>query len=531
MKRKVRDFNKNIYMKKLFINGEWVGAIGGQEFELVNPATEEVIAQLPFAGGEDCRVAIGAAATAFLSWSRTTPYVRAGILKKAAQLIRERLESFAKDMVLECGKPIAEARGEWNVAANLFEWYAEEAKRAYGRVIPTNRPDKRSTVIWQPMGVIGVITAWNFPAYNPARAWAAALGAGCTVVAKPAETTPLSAFHLVEVLVEAGLPKGVLNLLIGDPAAIGDAMLDHPAVRKISFTGSTRVGKLLMDGASRTHTRLSLELGGNAPVLIFDDVDVDAIAKAAAIARFRNNGQVCVAPQRFYIHKKIYAEFARLITGYVAALKTGSGFDETVQVGPLITRRQRDSVVALLEKARAEGAVVLTGGDAPAGDRPAGDVSVMGAPGGEVLIGGNASAGSGNSGSSGNLGNPGIPGKGYFLRPAVVACSDQSSSLARQEIFGPVLPLFSFEDTEDAIAKANDTEYGLAAYTFTNHLQTAIHVSERLEFGIVGINEWAPHGTEAPFGGWKYSGQGHESGSEGLYEYLEKKLISIGGLT
>lgn len=474
-------------MEKQYINGEWVGAVDEGTIPLINPATEEIITSLSFAGAADARLAIEAAQAAFPAWSRTTPYARAAILKKGAQLIRDNLDRFAKDMVLESGKPLAEAKGEWNVAANLFEWYAEEGKRAYGRVIPTNRPDKRSSVIYQPLGVIGVITAWNFPAYNPARAWAAALAAGCTVVAKPAETTPLSAIRMVEALVEAGVPKGVLNLLIGDAPAIGEAMLDHPALRKISFTGSTRVGKLLMDGASRTHTRLSLELGGNAPVLIFDDVDVEAIARAAAVARFRNNGQVCIAPQRFYVQEKIYAEFARLLTGYVAALKVGGGFEEGVQVGPLITLKQRDSILALLEQVAGEDVQVLTGGHR-------------------------------------------VEGKGYFIQPAVVACTGAFSSLEKQEIFGPVLPLFSFHGMEDVIAKANDTEYGLAAYVFTNNLQTAIQASERLEYGIVGINEWAPHGTESPFGGWKYSGQGHESGAEGLYEYLEKKLISIGGL-
>jgi acyl-CoA reductase-like NAD-dependent aldehyde dehydrogenase len=301
-----------------------------------------------------------------------------------------------------------------------------------------------------------VITAWNFPAYNPARAWAAALAAGCTVVAKPAETTPLSAFHMAGALTKAGLPKGVLNLLIGDPAAIGEAMLDNPILKKISFTGSTRVGKLLMDGASRTHTRLSLELGGNAPVLIFGDlnaVEVEAIAKAASIARFRNNGQVCIAPQRFYVESNIYQHFAERLTFHVSQLKMGSGFEEGVNVGPLITKRQRDSVLALLETAKAQQAQVLTGGDTP----------------------------------------PALK-KGYFIRPTVVAGLDQSSVLARKEIFGPVLPLFSFDGLDDALAKANDTEYGLAAYVFTNHLPTAIKAAE------------------------------------GLYEYMEKKLISIGGL-
>ena len=473
-------------MNKQFINGEWVDAISKQTYSLINPATEEAIGTMSFASTEDTRVAIEAAHEAFMAWSKTTPYTRADILKKAANYIRENIPAFAKDMVLESGKPLAEAKGEWTVAANLFEWYAEEAKRSYGKVIPTNRLDKRSSVIWQPMGVIGIITAWNFPAYNPARAWAAALAAGCSVVAKPSESTPLSAFHMANALTEAGLPKGVLNLIIGDAPMIGEEMLSNPLLKKISFTGSTRVGKILMDGASRTHTKLSLELGGNAPVLIFDDVDVDAIAKASAIARFRNNGQVCIAAQRFYIQKNIYKEFSEAVTKYVSQLKVGTGFEDGVNVGPLITKKQKENVVDLLKKAKTENAKILTGGNTPE-----------------------------------HLPN------GYFLQPAVVANLTQQSVLARNEIFGPVLPLFSFEDLDDAIAKANDTEYGLAAYVFTNHLKTAILASERLAFGIVGINEWAPHGTESPFGGWNHSGQGHESGSDGLYEYMEKKLISI----
>lgn len=472
-----------------YINGSWVEAVDKQLLPLINPATEELIADISFGNEKDALLAIDAAQTAFKTWSKTTPYYRAEILKKAADYLRQHLDTIAHDMVVESGKPLLEARGEWTVAANLLEWYAEEGKRAYGKVIPTNRADKRSSVIYQPTGVIGIITAWNFPAYNPARAWAAALAAGCTVVAKPSESTPLSAYHLVDALASAGLPAGVLNLLIAHAAPVGEMMLDDARVKKISFTGSTRVGKILMDGASRTNTKLSLELGGNAPVIIFDDVDVDAIAKAASIARFRNNGQVCVAPQRFYVHKNIYDQFANLVSQYVSELKVGGGFEEGVNVGPLITSKQRDSVVALLEKSKAENATILTGGHQP--ERG---------------------------------------GKGYFIQPAVVSGLDQNSSLARNEIFGPILPLFKFDDLDDALAKANDTEYGLAAYVFTNNLKTAIKASEGLEFGIVGINEWAAHGTELPFGGWKQSGQGHESGSEGLYEYMEKKLISIGGI-
>ncbi len=475
---------------KQYINGEWVEALSRNRIDLINPATEEVLTSISFGDQKDAYLAIDAAAEAFKTWSKTTPYYRAEILKKAANYLRENLDKIAHDMVLESGKPLLEARGEWTVAANLIEWYAEEGKRAYGKVIPTNRIDKRSSVILQPMGVIGIITAWNFPSYNPARAWAAALAAGCTVVAKPSENTPLSAYHLTNAFITAGLPAGVLNLLIADAAPVGEAMLDDSRVKKISFTGSTRVGKILMDGASHTHTKLSLELGGNAPVIIFDDVEVDAIAKAASIARFRNNGQVCVAPQRFYIHKNIYDQFTEAVTKYVAQLKVGSGFEDGVNVGPLITSKQRDSVYELLAKTKAENATILTGGHQPS-----------------------------------HL------DKGYFMQPAVVANLNQSSVLAQNEIFGPILPVFSFDDLEDALAKANDTEYGLAAYAFTNNLNTAIKVSEGLEFGIIGINEWAAHGTELPFGGWKYSGQGHESGSEGLYEYMEKKLISIGGLS
>jgi acyl-CoA reductase-like NAD-dependent aldehyde dehydrogenase len=474
---------------KQYINGAWVSAVDGVQIPLINPATEEVLSHISFGNEKDAALAIDAASSAFKTWSKTTPYYRAEILKKTADYLRQNLDTIAFDMVLESGKPLLEARGEWTVAANLFEWYAEESKRAYGKVIPTNRVDKRSSVIYQPMGVIGIITAWNFPAYNPARAWAAALAAGCTVIAKPSESTPLAAYHLVDALTHAGLPAGVLNLLIADAAPVGEAMLNDARLKKISFTGSTRVGKLLMDGASRTSTKLSLELGGNAPVIIFDDVDVDAVAKAASIARFRNNGQVCVSPQRFYVHKNIYDQFATAISKYVAALKVGSGFEDGVNVGPLITSKQRDSVVDLLNKAKAENATVLTGGHVPE-----------------------------------------HAGNGYFIQPAVVTNIDQTSTLARNEIFGPVLPLFKFDDLEDALEKANDTEYGLAAYAFTNNLKTAIQVSEGLEFGIIGINEWAPHGTELPFGGWKQSGQGHESGSEGLYEYMEKKLISIGGI-
>ena len=458
-------------------------------FSIINPATELPIADFAFSTGEDCHKAIKLAQTTFETWSKTTPYFRADILKKAANIIRDNLEVYAKDMVLESGKPFAEARGEWGVAANLFEWYAEECKRTYGKTIPATRADKRITVIYQPLGVVGVITAWNFPAYNPARAWAAALSAGCTVVAKPSEATPLSAQNMANALAQAGIPPHAITVLAGDAPAIGQAMLDNPLLKKISFTGSTRVGKILMEGASKTHTRLSLELGGNAPVIIFEDVEVEALAKAAVAGRFRNNGQVCIAPQRFYVHQKIFEQFAAEVTKHVAQLKVGDGFDSATQLGPLITKAQRESVIHLLKNALAENATILTGGSVPK-HLPA----------------------------------------GYFLEPTVVSHLTQNSVLAQNEIFGPVLPLFSFNTFEEAIGMANDTPYGLAAYVFTNNIRVATLAAEQLNFGMIGINEWTPHSTEAPFGGWNQSGQGHESGSEGLYEYLEKKLISTGGI-
>lgn len=474
---------------KQFINGKWINAMSNGTAKLMDPASEEIISEISFGDGDDCTAAIDAATEAFKIWSKTTPYFRAEILKKAAQYMRDNVVEFAIDMVLESGKPLAEAKGEWMVAANLFEWYAEEGKRANGKTIPTNRIDKRSFTNWQPMGVVGVITAWNFPAYNPARAWAAALAAGCTVVAKPSEFTPLSGLHMAKALIQAGLPHGVLNVLTGDAASIGDAMLKHPQLKKISFTGSTRVGKILMDGASITHTKLSLELGGNAPVIIYDDVDVAALAKSASLAKFRNNGQVCIAPQRFYVQENIYHEFADLLSAEVAKLIVGNGFEVGVQLGPLITSTQKQQVVDLLKIAENEKASILTGGKMP------------------VHL-----------------------DRGYFLEPTVVANLTQSSVLAHKEIFGPVLPLFSFNNMEEVIAKANDTPYGLSAYIFTNNIKTALNTAQQLEFGMVGINEWTPHGTELPFGGFKQSGQGHESGSEGLYEYLELKLVSIGGL-
>ena len=471
------------------IDGAWTGAANGGTWEVINPATEDSVRPVPFGGREDCRAAIDAAARAFPAWSRRTPYERGAILQKAAARMRELSDELARTTVLESGKPLAQARGEWIVAADLFDWFAEESKRAYGRTIPSRVASKRMTVLRQPMGVVGVITAWNFPAYNPARAWAAALAAGCTVVGRPSEFTPLTAMAMMEVLVDAGLPAGVLNLINGDPDGMGQEMLDHPAVRKISFTGSVRVGKILMDGASRTVTRLSLELGGNAPVIVMPDVDLEQVTSGAVTAKFRNNGQVCVAPQRFLVHRRVADAFAEAAAARARQLKLGSGLEDDVQVGPLINARQRDRVEALVQDAAARGVAIHAGGRRPA-----------------------------------------ALGRGYFFEPTVLAGVRPEMPVFEEEVFGPVMPVIPFDDADEAIALANRTPYGLAAYVWTSDLRASIKLSEGLEFGIVGINEWAAHATEAPFGGWKQSGLGHESGAEGLDEYLETKLVSVGGV-
>ncbi len=471
---------------KQYINGEWTSASNNKTWDVINPATEEVIATVPFGNEVDCRAAIDAAKEGFKIWSRINAFDRAVILKKASALMHERLNEYAKTTVLESGKPLAEALGEWRVSANFFEWFSEEGKRQGGRLVTANRNNKRMSVIYQPIGLVGTITAWNFPAYNPARCWAAALGAGCSVVAKASEYTPLTAMNIVQCLHEAGLPKSVMNLINGQADLIGKEMLENVAVRKISFTGSTRVGKILMDGASRTNTRLALELGGNAPVLVFPDVDVKKVAEESVSAKLRNAGQVCIAPQRYLVHEAIADEFLKHASNRMKNIKVGFGLDQGVDMGPMININQRTNLEKLLADAKSHGADIVVGGSR-------GDFA-----------------------------------KGYFHQPTLVQNTSIDSPLFKNEIFGPIMPVTTFKSTEEALHLANSTEYGLASYIWTNDLKTSIHVSEQLEFGLVGVNEWYPQAFEAPFGGWKQSGLGYECGEEGLVEYMERKLISVG---
>ncbi len=470
-----------------YIDGKWCDAGNGGRWDVIDPSTEQPIANVPYGNGDDCKRAIEVAHRALPAWRARTAYERGAILLKAAQLMRERNQVLAELTTKEAGKPIVEAQREWPVAADLFEYYAEEGKRAYGYTVPARMATKRMIVLKEPIGVVGVITAWNFPAYNPARAIAAALAAGCTVVVRPAELTPLSCMAIVEILEEAGLPPGVCNLVSGEPHPIGQAMLDHPELRKLSFTGSVAVGKLLMDGASRTMTRLSLELGGNAPVIVMPDADVETVAKGAVAAKFRNAGQVCVSPQRFFVPKAQLARFEQIVVEETRKLPVGPGLDTTTRIGPMISGRHRERVEQLIAGAKAGGAVVRTGGNR-------------------------------------------LQRAGYFIEPTVLGDLNTALPVFAEEVFGPVFSMTAFDQLDDVIAAANRTRYGLAAYVFGRDAAMLTRAYEQLDFGMIGVNEWVPQAIEAPFAGRKDSGIGHECGREGLTDNLETKLVSIGQL-
>jgi acyl-CoA reductase-like NAD-dependent aldehyde dehydrogenase len=478
------------FVFKQLINGQWQDASNGKTWNLLNPATEESLGLMPFGNGDDAQAAIDAAAAALPAWSHKTAYERADVLMKAAAWIRARVNDLAAISTEECGKPLRESSAEWQTGANLFEWYAEEGKRVYGRTIPSRKADRRIMVVYQAVGVVGTITAWNFPIYNIARAWAAALAAGCTIVGRPSEYTPRSGMLLAQSLHEAGAPAGVINVINGEPEAMGQAMLNDPRCRKISFTGSTRVGKILSDGASRTMTKLALELGGNAPVIVFPDVNVEQVAKQAVSFKNRNAGQVCIAPQRFLVHSRIAEEFIEHAAEFSRKLHLGSGLESTTDVGPMINAVQRQRVETMVAEAVQQGAQVLTGGSRPA-DMP----------------------------------------KGYFFSPTVVTNLTTDMRLYNEEIFGPVMPIVPFGDVDEALALANNTEYGLAAYVQTSNLNTAIRMYEELEYGMIAINDWLPSTPEAPFGGMKQSGIGRECGQEGLEKYLEPKTVYFGGVS
>ncbi len=474
--------------RRMLIGGEWVEARGGGTWDLIDPGSEEVVDQVAFGGAEDVVAAIDAAQAAFPEWAARTAYQRGAVLEKAAAWLEAHADDLAAVTTGESGKPLGDSKGEWLSAASYLRWFAGEGVRAYGRIVPPSAPKRRIWVVPQPIGVIGTITAWNFPVYNIVRTWAAALAAGNTVVGRPAEYTPRSAFLLAHALMESGAPAGVINVVNGDAEAQGRAMLDDPRLRKLAFTGSVRVGKLLMDGASRTLTRLALELGGNAPVIVMPDAaNMGRVAKLAARFKVRNAGQVCIAPQRFLVHEDVADEFTGAVVDAMQGMKVGHGTEEGAMVGPLINAKQRERVEELVSATVSAGAKVAVGGKRP--DR-----------------------------------------RGYFYEPTVVTDIQPGMPLDSQEVFGPVMPVASFGDLDEVVERANAYEAGLAAYVFTQDLNTALVLSERIEAGMVAINDWMPVTAEAPFGGVKGSGMGRETGSEGLSEYLEQKTVFIGGV-
>ncbi len=427
---------------------------------VVDPATGRPFAEISVAGRAETRRAIDSAVQGFDGWSRLNPYVRARHLRQAADLIRKNAKAFAAATTREAGKPLVEAQGEWMVSADFFEWYAEEAKRTYGYVIPSRKDGKRMQVIYQPMGVVAAIAAWNFPAYNTARVWSAMLAAGCSVVMKPSESTPFTAIRMLECLLEAGIPDRAVNLVMGDAEGIGQELLDHPAVRKIHLVASTRVGKLLMEGSARTSTRLSLELGGNAPALILADADPAAVGKSAVQTKFHNAGQVCIAPQRFLVELPIYDRFIAAATTEISSLVVGPGTEPRTAVGPMISERQRNRCLDLIRRTVDEGTGRLVRGGRIPPDRT----------------------------------------EGFFLEPTLLVDVQPSAPVFEEEIFGPVMCVTPFDDLAQAVALANATRYGLAAYLWTTDLTRATRVAHEavsVEEGLVA------HVTEAArVSGW-----------------------------
>lgn len=477
--------DNELFQTGYFADGQWQQS--ASTFDVLNPATGEVIAQVAKAGKKETEQAIAAAEKAFPAWRAKTAKERSDILYRWYQLMIDNKVWLGKLMTAEQGKPVKEAEGEVEYAASFIQWFAEQAKRANGEIIPPAKTGSRILATREPIGVVAAITPWNFPMAMLTRKLGPALAAGCTGIIKPANNTPLSAFALVMLAKKAGVPEGVLNAVAGDTHAISDAIMASKAVRKISFTGSTAVGKLLMRNAAETMKKVSMELGGNAPYIVFDDADIDAAVKGAIANKFRNAGQVCVSVNRFFIHNSIYDRFVRQLAEEVSKLKVGNGMDEGVIVGPLIEAAAVEKVEEHVKDAVANGGKIVTGGARHA-------------------LGGN------------------------FWQPTVIAEANEKMKLAREETFGPVAACFRFDDEDDVIRRANDTEFGLAAYFYTQNLQRVFRVSAALESGMVGINECAVSTELAPFGGVKESGLGREGSVLGLEEYLEVKALHIGGL-
>ncbi|RQW62176.1 NAD-dependent succinate-semialdehyde dehydrogenase [Vibrio viridaestus] len=480
--------DKSLLKLQGYINGEWVTATTGKQFDVVNPSTENVIAQVSDLGKDETEIAIKAAEKALESWRDVPAKQKSAILRRWYELVMEHQDDLALIMTAEQGKILAESKGEVAYGASYVEWFAEEAKRIYGDVLPSTGIDRRSIVIKQPIGVVGAITPWNFPNAMITRKVAPALAAGCTIVLKPAAETPLSALALGELAIRAGIPAGVFNIVPGtDAPAIGGALTSSDIVKKISFTGSTAVGKILMEQSAKTVKKTSMELGGNAPVLIFKDADLDKAIDGAIAAKFRNAGQTCICANRILVEDEIYDEFVARLTERVSQFVVGDGFDTNTAIGPLITQKAVKNVETLVNDALSKGA--------------------------ELCVGGKAE----------KLGS-------YFYLPTVLKNLDSTMRLSKEEVFGPVAPIFRFKTEQEAIAMANDTDFGLASYVYTKDAGRIWRVSEKLAYGMVGVNETAISSEMIPFGGVKQSGQGREGSKYGLEDYLEIKYLCMGDL-
>ncbi len=479
--------DKGLLKTNAYINGQWVDSDNGSTRPVTNPATGEVIAEVANCGTAETRRAIEAAQAAQLDWRQRSIKERSVLLRKWFNLMMESQEDLAQILTAEQGKPLAEARGEIAYGASYIEWFAEEGKRIYGDTIPHATNDKRLVCIKQPVGVVACITPWNFPNAMLTRKIAPALAVGCTVVCKPANATPLSAYAFAELAERAGIPAGVINIVTGRTEEIGKELTSNPIVRKLTFTGSTQVGKQLMAECAATVKRTSMELGGNAPFIVFDDADLDAALAGVMLSKYRNSGQTCVCANRILIQEGVYDAFAEKLAAAVSDLKIGNGKDEGVTIGPLINEGAANDVMAFVEDAVSKGARVIAGGKR----------SGMGA---------------------------------CFIEPTILTEVTDDMRVFREEIFGPIAPLFKFKTEAEAIAMANDTEFGLACYFYSRDIGRVWRVGEALEYGIVGINEGIISNEMAPFGGVKESGQGREGSKYGLDDYLEIKYMCMGGI-
>ncbi|HEN8802348.1 NADP-dependent succinate-semialdehyde dehydrogenase [Pseudomonas sp. CM25] len=471
-----------LFRQQAYINGEWLDADNGQTIKVTNPATGEVIGTVPKMGTAETRRAIEAADKALPAWRALTAKERSTKLRRWFELMIENQDDLARLMTTEQGKPLAEAKGEIAYAASFIEWFAEEAKRVYGDTIPGHQPDKRLIVIKQPIGVTAAITPWNFPAAMITRKAGPALAAGCTMVLKPASQTPYSALALVELAHRAGIPAGVLSVVTGSAGEVGGELTGNSLVRKLSFTGSTEIGRQLMQECAKDIKKVSLELGGNAPFIVFDDADLDKAVEGAIISKYRNNGQTCVCANRIYVQDGVYDAFAQKLAAAVAKLKIGNGLEDGTTTGPLIDGKAVAKVQEHIEDAVSKGAKVLSGGK---------------------LIEGN------------------------FFEPTILVDVPKTAAVAKEETFGPLAPLFRFQDEAEVIAMSNDTEFGLASYFYARDMSRVFRVAEALEYGMVGINTGLISNEVAPFGGIKASGLGREGSKYGIEDYLEIKYLCI----